>query len=93
MKGLWALYVPIELVLAFSAIYEIIEWIIALMFGGDLGIAYLGTQGDIWDAQKDMALAGLGSIIAMCITAITIIYYNSKNFFKEFKESLSIKQK
>ena len=40
-----------------------------------------------------MALAGLGSIIAMCITAITIIYYNSKNFFKEFKESLSIKQK
>jgi len=34
-------------------------------FGGDLGVAHLGTQGDPWDAVKHMALAGLGSVIAM----------------------------
>jgi len=93
LKGVWALYIPIELVLALSAIYEIIEWIIAIIFGGDLGIAYLGTQGDVWDAQKDMALAALGSLITMCVTALIIIYYNSKEFFKDIKESLSVKSK
>ena len=39
-----------------------------MTFGGDLGQAYLGTQGDIWDAQKDMALAMLGGIAS--ITAL-----------------------
>ena len=41
----------------------------AEVFGGDLGAAYLGTQGDVWDAHKDMALASLGALIAMCVTA------------------------
>jgi hypothetical protein len=35
-----------------------------MVLGGDLGAAYLGTQGDIWDAHKDMALASLGALIA-----------------------------
>jgi putative membrane protein len=51
-----------------AGLYEIIEWGAALVFGGDLGQAYLGTQGDIWDGQKDMALAFAG-------TAITLIAY------------------
>lgn len=34
------------------------------MFGGDLGIAYLGTQGDVWDAQQDMVLALLGAVFS-----------------------------
>jgi putative membrane protein len=51
-----------------SVIYELIEWGAALVFGGDLGQAYLGTQGDIWDAQKDMALAMLGGVVS--ITAL-----------------------
>lgn len=89
-KGFWALYIPIEFVLAFSAIYEIIEWLTAIIFGGDLGIAYLGTQGDVWDPIKDMALAGLGSLITMAITFITLMYYDSRNYWKEFKSSLHI---
>ena len=93
LKGVWALWIPIELVLAFSAIYEILEWFIAVIFGGDLGIAYLGTQGDVWDAQKDMVLAGLGSVITMFVTAFIIIYYDAKNFFKELKDSFSVKSK
>lgn len=45
--------------------YELIEWGAAEFFGGDLGMNYLGTQGDVWDAQKDMALAALGALVAM----------------------------
>ncbi|MEK6894958.1 MAG: DUF2238 domain-containing protein [Nanoarchaeota archaeon] len=93
VKGFWGLYIPIEFVLAFSAIYEIIEWAVAVIYGGDLGIAYLGTQGDIWDAQKDMALAGLGALFAMIITFLIIIYYNSRKFFIELGKSFKVKQK
>ena len=89
-KGFWAFWIPVELVLALSCVYELIEWGIAVVFGGDLGIAYLGSQGDIWDAQKDMALAGLGSVVAMCITAFFIMRYNFNGFWKEFKGSLKI---
>lgn len=45
-----------------AGIYEVIEWAAAAFFGGDLGVAYLGTQGDEWDAQKDMGLAMLGTL-------------------------------
>jgi putative membrane protein len=60
--------VPITITLGLSAMYEILEWAAAEIVGGDLGVAYLGTQGDVWDAQKDMALAGFGSILAMAAT-------------------------
>jgi putative membrane protein len=60
--------IPITITLAFSALYEIIEWGAAEIVGGELGVAYLGTQGDVWDAQKDMGLAGLGAILAMAAT-------------------------
>ncbi|PVY37257.1 DUF2238 domain-containing protein [Pontibacter virosus] len=57
----------LSLVLALGAIYEIVEWVVAdLVYDGDeQGMAYLGMQGDIWDAQKDMVLAFLGAIIAI----------------------------
>jgi putative membrane protein len=70
LQGRLTYTIPITITLAFSALYEIIEWAAAEMVGGDLGTAYLGTQGDVWDAQKDMALAGLGSILAMGATFV-----------------------
>ena len=73
-------------------IFELIEWAAAEFFGGDLGVAYLGTQGDIWDAHKDMGLASLGALIAMCITAL-LNSYLQRDFAKEWVESLQIKQK
>ena len=91
-KGFWSFYLPVEFVLSLSAFYELIEWITAVIFGGDLGIAYLGSQGDVWDAQKDMALATLGSIVAMTITFITLLYYDKKKYWKEFKESFKMKK-
>jgi putative membrane protein len=56
---------------AHSAIYEMIEWLAAAVFGGDLGQAYVGSQGDNWDSQKDMALLSLGALIGA--TAYTMI--------------------
>ena len=57
----------LSLILGLSAVYEIVEWVVAdLVYDGDeQGMAYLGMQGDIWDAQKDMVLAFLGAIIAI----------------------------
>lgn len=90
-KGIWSFWIPIELVLALSCIYELIEWGSVLVFGGDLGVAYLGSQGDIWDAQKDMLNAGIGSLITMLVTSFFIIYYNPRGFWQELKESLKVK--
>ena len=64
VRGFWSYFLPMDLVLSTSALYELIEWAAALLFGGGLGAAFLGTQGDEWDAHKDMALAALGALIA-----------------------------
>jgi putative membrane protein len=69
-KGFWGFYFPIELTLAFSAIYELIEWLAAANVEPSAGLAFLGAQGDVWDAQKDMAVAGLGSVITMVVALL-----------------------
>ena len=64
----WSYFLTINCVLAFSAFYEVLEVIAAMIVSPELGDAYLGTQGDEWDAQKDAFLAFLGSIVAMLVT-------------------------
>ena len=66
-RGLWRWLMPLLFVMSHSVIYEMIEWIAAVLFGGELGVAYLGTQGDEWDAQKDMALATAGAITGLVL--------------------------
>lgn len=66
-RGAWRYLLPFTLMSAQASIYEIIEWGAAEVFGGDLGQAYLGTQGDVWDAQKDSALMVLGVLIAVLV--------------------------
>ncbi|TQO76042.1 DUF2238 domain-containing protein [Vibrio cholerae] len=55
--------------MSLAAAYEIIEWWYAALAGGEEGIAFLGSQGDIWDAQKDMLCDTLGAITALCLLA------------------------
>lgn len=69
LRGFWGYFLPVDLMVSSSATYELIEWGAAVVFGGDLGIAYVGAQGDPWDAQKDMALAALGAVLATAATA------------------------
>lgn len=54
-----------------AALYEIIEWIYAASTNPEAGAAFLGSQGDKWDAQKDMLADGLGSICAMTYFLLT----------------------
>lgn len=91
VRGFWGYYLPLDVVMATSLLYELIEWGAAVFFGGELGTAYLGTQGDQWDAQKDMALATLGGVIAMLITA-AINWATQRDFAREWAESLRVKR-
>lgn len=61
-----ALYLAIEFVMGVSAIYEVVEWGLSVVLSPDNVEAYNGQQGDFWDAQKDMGLAFLGSLVAAC---------------------------
>lgn len=63
----WSYFITINCVVAFSAAYEVIEVIAAMIVSPELGNAYLGTQGDEWDAQKDAFLAILGALIAILL--------------------------
>jgi len=61
---------PIEITMSVSALYELIEWGVADLFFPEQGMAFLGTQGDIWDAQKDIMLAFSGAILATSIVSL-----------------------
>ena len=70
VRGLWSYYLPASAILAQSGLFEIIESIVAALVSPELGSAYLGTQGDEWDAQKDMASAFGGAVLAMSFTFV-----------------------
>lgn len=66
----WVCWVlPVEITMSFSAAYELIEWAVADIFFPAQGAAYLGTQGDVWDAQKDMGLAFTGAVLSMLLSS------------------------
>jgi putative membrane protein len=69
-RGFWNYYLPLDVVLAASAVYEIIESITARLSAPELGDAFLGTQGDIWDAQKDMTAAAVGAVLTMLVVVL-----------------------
>lgn len=54
-------------IMSIACSYEIIEWAYAVLDGGDTGIEFLGSQGDIWDAQKDMLADTLGAITSLLL--------------------------
>lgn len=58
---------PVFVIATVAMGYEIIEWIYAAGASPEAGLAYLGSQGDIWDAQKDMLADTLGAIVAVLV--------------------------
>lgn len=90
VKGFWGYFLPLDITMSTSMIFELFEWGAAEMFGGDLGMAYLGTQGDIWDAHKDMALASLGALIAMLVV-VALNLRLQRDFAREWADSLRVK--
>ena len=92
VRGFWGYFLPLDLTMSTSMLFELFEWGAAEFFGGDLGVAYLGTQGDVWDAHKDMLLASIGAVVAMSVTA-AINARMQRDFAAEWAESLRVKRK
>jgi len=87
VRGFWGFYLPFDVMMSFSMLYELLEWGVAVVVAGDLGQSYLGTQGDVWDAHKDMALASTGGLIAMTVAAL-VNWRLRRDFAKEWAMSL-----
>jgi putative membrane protein len=92
VRGFWGYFLPLDLTMSTSMLYELIEWAAAETVGSDLGQAYLGTQGDVWDAHKDMALASLGALVAMTVTAL-VNRHMQRDFAAEWAESIRVKRR
>lgn len=67
----WLAVLSISVVLAIGAVYEVVEWAIAMIFAPQYAESYNGQQGDPWDPQKDLALAGLGAMISATVLVMT----------------------
>jgi putative membrane protein len=65
-RGAWLNFLIVSVCLAISATYELVEFMVALVGGGAVQ-SFLGTQGDVWDAQWDMLLALIGAIAALLL--------------------------
>lgn len=63
----WLAFLTAAIVLAIGAFYEFIEWWVAVLVTPELGDAFLGTQGDIWDSHWDMFLALVGAVLALLL--------------------------
>jgi putative membrane protein len=66
VRGKWLAFLVVCVCLALSATYELIEWLAAVL-GGSAADAFLGTQGDVWDTQWDMFMAGVGAVTALLL--------------------------
>jgi putative membrane protein len=64
-RGGWLAFIVLSIVLAVAALWELVEWWTTLLVAPDVGEAFLGSQGDVWDAQWDMFLALAGAAIAL----------------------------
>lgn len=70
LRGGWRDLLTFALVLSCSDLYEMMEWATAQIVSPDAAFAFLGTQGDVFDAQKDTSLAALGALLALAGTAL-----------------------
>ncbi len=73
VKTPFSYLLPIELMLSLSAFFELVEWVVADRFFPEHAMKYLGMQGDMWDAQKDIFFATLGACLMM-----GIIYFHHR---------------
>jgi putative membrane protein len=73
-------YLSLAAVTFWSLVYEVIEWLVASVADPTAGTAYLGTQGDVWDAQKDMALACVGALVGLVLEPAAFKSWTPRNW-------------
>jgi putative membrane protein len=66
-RGGWLNFIVVSIVLDIGAFWELIDWWVTLIVASNVGQAYLGTQGDVWDAQWDMFLAMIGGFVSLAL--------------------------
>ena len=86
-RGFWSYALSFTVIVSASGFFEIMEAIVAQIVSPELGAAYLGTQGDQWDAQKDMALAAAGVAIASVLLAAFAAFSGRKISDDEIRRS------
>ncbi|HEY1760843.1 MAG TPA: DUF2238 domain-containing protein [Bryobacteraceae bacterium] len=89
VRGRWRYVLPVEAILSFSAIYEMLEAGAAMILTPERGEEFVGMQGDMWDSQEDMFMAGIGSIAAVIILAVIRHRRAAKAAERELAELLS----
>lgn len=72
-----ALALTFTTLVTIATLYELLEWVVVIIFHPELGSAFLGTQGDIWDAQKDILVAIIGALINL------LFYTNYKTLLSQ----------
>lgn len=70
VRGFWSHYFAVTTITALSGLFEILEAWVAQIVSPELGALYLGTQGDIWDAQQDMTAVFAGAMLATVLTVL-----------------------
>ncbi|MEA2048627.1 MAG: DUF2238 domain-containing protein [Campylobacterota bacterium] len=75
-----ALLLTFTMILSISTLYELLEWLAVIILQPDLGMAFLGAQGDIWDAHKDTLAASIGALI-------NLLFYKSYAKLWHFKRA------
>ena len=73
VKPSWSYFAAVEFILASSMLFELAEWLGAVNLAPDFADSYLGQQGDLWDAHKDMGLAAAGAVLSV-LAALTVRY-------------------
>jgi len=69
VRGFWLAFLSVCVVVSFAAFWELLEWWTTLLVASNVGQAFLGAQGDVWDAQWDMFMALVGAIVALLVGA------------------------
>lgn len=89
-QGFWSYFFPLDLTMSTSMIFELFEWWTVVAIAGDLGQTYVGSQGDPWDAHKDMLLASCGAFLTMSLTLL-VNWRTQSDFSREWTQSLRLK--
>ncbi|HTS75600.1 MAG TPA: DUF2238 domain-containing protein [Bryobacteraceae bacterium] len=79
VSGRWLYWLPVECTLGLSAIYEILEALMANILTPQRGEEFVGMQGDMWDSQEDMFMACLGSVVAVLVIAAIVKRLRSRS--------------
>ncbi len=69
IRGGWSIVIAVWLIVVFSTVYELLEWVVAMVMSPDATERYNGQQGDIWDAHRDTALAMGGAVLSALFLA------------------------